>query len=147
MLDEMFQWWASKLVILLEYENPRVFFHSRAFNKGQTLSSMKQKLLVCRFSYSKSMANFESFRWNISSSIKLLFLKSSCRHRVWTVARINPKTKVADIIIWVSSSEVCTSVFQPDKVVITLPQFCCKMWVNLVCSFVNEMLHYSFVQL
>ena len=30
-----------------------------------------------QFSYSKSMANFEVFRWNISSSINLLFLKSA----------------------------------------------------------------------
>ena len=28
------------------------------------------------FSYSKNMANFEEFQWNISSSINLLFLKS-----------------------------------------------------------------------
>ena len=32
--------------------------------------------------YSKNMANFEAFRWNISSSINVLFLKSVCITKV-----------------------------------------------------------------
>ena len=37
---------------------------------------MKNEKKLHGFSYSKIMANFEAFRWNISSSINLLFLKS-----------------------------------------------------------------------
>ena len=34
----------------------------------------KKKLRTSVFSYSKSMANFEAFNWNISSSVNLFFL-------------------------------------------------------------------------
>ena len=37
---------------------------------------MKKGKILCRFSYFKSMANFEAVCWNISSSINFLFLKS-----------------------------------------------------------------------
>ena len=37
---------------------------------------MKKKKTMCVFSYSKNIANIEAFRWVISSSIDLLFLKS-----------------------------------------------------------------------
>ena len=36
---------------------------------------MKNETKLCGFSYSKNMANFEAFQWNISSSINLLFLR------------------------------------------------------------------------
>ena len=37
---------------------------------------MRNKKKLHGFSYSKNIANFEAFHWNISSSINLLFLKS-----------------------------------------------------------------------
>ena len=47
-------------------------------HQENALEGQKHKLLYisCGISYSKNVANFVAFRCNISSSIKLLFLKS-----------------------------------------------------------------------
>ena len=54
--------------------------YTRAFMrekiKQHGMKNEKINYIVHGFSYSKSIANFEAFRWNISSSINLLFLKS-----------------------------------------------------------------------
>ena len=47
-----------------------------SFIRGKT-SSMKWKK-KCVFSYSKNMANYEAFCWNISSGINLPFMNSVC---------------------------------------------------------------------
>ena len=47
--------------------------------KNKVARNEKRKKLH-GFSYSKSIANFEAFRWNISSSINFLFLKSDIRY-------------------------------------------------------------------
>ena len=43
--------------------------------KSKVAQNEKRKKLH-GFSYTKNIANFEAFRWNISLSAKLLFLKS-----------------------------------------------------------------------
>ena len=54
-------------------ECPGLWRHEK--NKVVAWNEKRKKL--CGFSYAKSMANFEAFWWNISSFIKLLFLKSA----------------------------------------------------------------------
>ena len=44
--------------------------------EGIKYHEMNNEKKLLGFSYSKNMANFEAFRWNISSSINLLFLKN-----------------------------------------------------------------------
>ena len=95
-LDENFQWHASKFAIFYKYKNSNLhllFFISCYFifppneYPGQCRDrpghSLGENKVVARnenklygFSYSKSMAYFEAFPWNISSSINFLFLKS-----------------------------------------------------------------------
>ena len=43
---------------------------------------MKNEKNYLGFSFSNNMANFEAFRWNISSSINLLFLKSDAQTKL-----------------------------------------------------------------
>ena len=53
------------------YKKTHVFFSFCA-----TLYKYKMKK-IHGFSYYKNIANFEAFRWNISLSAKLLFMKSA----------------------------------------------------------------------
>ena len=46
------------------------------FWNTKTNIGIKNEKKLHGFSYSKNMANFESFRWNISSSINFFFQKS-----------------------------------------------------------------------
>ena len=52
---------------------------TRAFGKNTKMHEMKndKKNLVCGFSYSKNLANFEAFLCSIKLSPKIIFLKSA----------------------------------------------------------------------
>ena len=68
--------------------------------KNKVAQNEKCKKKLRGFSYSKSMANFEAFCWNISSSINLLFLKSaSARYQKRGLKRLNK--------ISIFSSRIC----------------------------------------
>ena len=73
MLDEMFQQNASKCAIFYIYKKP--IDQGNYQGKNKVARNEKRKKLH-GFSYYKSVANFEAFCWNISSSINLLLLKS-----------------------------------------------------------------------
>ena len=90
MLDEKFQWNASKFVIFYTYvQKPIVAFSIPFFISYRPGHSVGKKNKVAQnekrkkqlwFSYIQNMANFEAFRWRFSSSINLFFW----RYFIWT---------------------------------------------------------------
>ena len=59
---------------VLPYECPGLCRHRPGQNIK--LHEMKNEKKLYGFSYTQNIANFEAFRWNISLSANLLFLKS-----------------------------------------------------------------------
>ena len=88
---------------------------TRAFIRGKTKVALNEKWKKLRgFSYSKSMANFVTFCWNISSSINILFLKSvACVELVISSA-------------WWIIIKIIFTIFQKTK-----HSYLCTVWIWL----------------
>ena len=96
MLENLSQFWNTKthvvfsfraalffsLMNALVYVNIEQGIHYREKDKVAPNEKRKNQ---CGFLYSKSMANFEAFLWNIKLSANLLFMKSGYQRRNMTV--------------------------------------------------------------
>ena len=79
----LYAWWnvpskRFKIYHIFGIQKPVFFLFCATFILGEKIKYSMERIKLRGFSYSKNMANFEAFRWNISSSINLLFLK--CIH-------------------------------------------------------------------